>query len=504
LNVETGPSHKPIGLLVVHGIGRQTKGATASGIIEGLQAAYARRLRVTWNSPDHAVVEGLGPPVHVIEVFWADSFRDEDVRGTFDIDRIFELAWFPGLNWRCGLLTSEIVDRSRVRIWTAVLAVLSPFVWCALIGASLLASFLQGLRQAREERPNRRAWETLRARFSPRDDGGAEDAAQRTLVDDLMDTVVGDIFNYVDGLARSFPDETARTQRLLQSVEEIRRRFEDSARRAVEHGCGEIQIVAHSLGSVIAFSSTVSNREEIPSAGRTARLTRIYTIGSPLGKVRFFWPRLFEQTTGGLGITAEGRLIASGDDPRQTDSTRWDNFYNKLDLVSGRLQIIPGWPTPVNHAVPALGGVLTGHVAYHANPSFLAFLGQGLRGPPPQTRSPRWLRLVHAVLATLQTIAAPLLFVLLILVGLAFFLGLAWGVGWVFAKPFDLFGFEDVATGIRLYMVASIAFVIFGASSITGYVRAKAVHARFWASPSREQLAHQTTRSSSLKSGREE
>ena len=87
--------------------------------------------------------------------------------------------------------------------------------------------------------------------------------------------------------------------------------------------------------------------------------------------------------------------------------------------------------------------------------------GDGLKRPTEQAKSPRWVRLVHAVLATLQTIAAPLLFLLLVLIGLAAMLGIAWGTGWLIAKPFDLLGLHGVATGIRLWMVGSIAFAIF-------------------------------------------
>jgi hypothetical protein len=158
----------------------------------------------------------------------------------------------------------------------------------------------------------------------------------------------------------------------------------------------------------------------------------------------------------------------------------WHNFYNKLDLVSGQLRAFRGWPSPTNHALPALGGVLSSHVAYHANPSFLAYLGEGLGGRAPTTHSPWGSRFRHAIVATLQTIAAPVLFLLLALIGTAMLLGVAWGVGWVLAKPFDLLGLGGVAAGVRIYMVALIAFAIFINSAIIGHGEAKKAHARFW------------------------
>jgi hypothetical protein len=239
------------------------------------------------------------------------------------------------------------VARSRVRIWTAVLAVLSPFVWCALIGASLIAIAISGGgRSARHERGSQRGRESLWARFRRRQHDYA-DERPRTPVDDFMDRVVGDIFNYVDGLGRAFPDETPQTERLLRSVAEIRRLFEHCAQRAVDLDCSEIQIVGHSLGSVIAFSSMTPNEGNTIDNVCTARLTRIYTIGSPLAKVRFFWPRLFEQSARGPMITVGERRIASGDDSGQVEAMEWHNFYNKLDLVSGKLPpVFPGWPEP--------------------------------------------------------------------------------------------------------------------------------------------------------------
>jgi hypothetical protein len=56
VDVEEAAGSAPIGLLVVHGIGRQTRGATATGIIKGLQATYGGGLKVCRISPNHFLV----------------------------------------------------------------------------------------------------------------------------------------------------------------------------------------------------------------------------------------------------------------------------------------------------------------------------------------------------------------------------------------------------------------------------------------------------------------
>jgi hypothetical protein len=481
---EPSPSRGPIGLLVVHGIGRQKKGATLRGLVKGLESAYPEALKVTWRADDYACVERFGPPVHAIEVYWADVFRPEDVRGTFDIDRIYQLAWFPRLNWKSGLITAELVRKRRVLAWTAALATLSPFAWCALTGASLFG----GMDREELERDNKQPGESLKQWFGRRLRERSQGERPQTKVDELMDQVVGDVFNFVDGMRRAFPEQTPQARSLCESVDEIRRRFEACARRAVEEGdCREIQLVAHSLGSVIMFASMSSARGRALGDGSPARLSRIYTIGSPLEKVRFFWPRLLDGSERGPAITADGRLVASCDGSRPEDAVSWHNFYNRLDLVSGRLKRFHGWPVPENHTAPALGGVLSSHVAYHANPAFLRFLGEGLGRPAPTTRSPWWQRLRHAVLATLQTLVAPIALLVVTLLGLAAILALAWGIGWVVSEPFALIGLHGVAFGIRMFFIGSIAFAVFIGSTMNGRRLAKEAHARYWARPADEQ-----------------
>jgi hypothetical protein len=101
-------------LLVVHGIGSQERGETLNGLLGGLRLVYGDRLAIQRAAEDHAILDGIGRPVHVFEVYWADLLRGDVVKKTFDFDRIFEVVWFPLLNYRSGCLSAEICPRRRV------------------------------------------------------------------------------------------------------------------------------------------------------------------------------------------------------------------------------------------------------------------------------------------------------------------------------------------------------------------------------------------------------
>ncbi len=447
----------PIGLLVVHGVGKQNRGATMRGVLKGLQHSYGDAIGIDWVENDrHALITGLGRPVHVIEVYWADLLRGETVEGTFDFARVFEVTWFPSLNARAGLLDPQIVSTGRVRRWTWTLAVLSPVLSCAVYGASLIAMFtaLPGRRKragAASEVPADR---------------------ERTWFDNAMDDIAGDVFNYVDGNQGSFPARTARTERIGENVGEIRGRFDDAHGRAVNAGCSEVQVVAHSLGTVIAFNAI----SFAAATGSETRLTRVYTIGSPLEKFRFFWTPL-------LNTPADDPHSASMDDHARSapPAFAWDNFYSPLDLVSGKLNGFPGWPKPDNHVVPQLGGLASSHVAYDANPAFVSALGRGLGGPSPKIRTSRLKRFRRGVLAVLQNLLLPLGIVLLAAFGLAALLAGGRILGWTMGIPVRSLGHEGVARGIELVVVA----LVFLGGTVFAVMRGRrdaiAAHRKHWA-----------------------
>jgi hypothetical protein len=474
-----------VALLVVHGIGSQKHGKTLDGLLDGLRPVFSDCLAITRAAEDHAILDGIGRPVHVFEVYWADLLGGEIVKKTFDFDRIFEVVWFPLLNHRSGCLSSEICPRRRVLLWTFILAPLSCLLYAAFVGANLLAAIPTGLRRAASRHSAKRAkagglsetWKTIRDSHKDPDYG-------RTILDDLMDQVVGDVLNYVQGVARAFPEESEVNRHLTRNVDEIHVRFLRAAERAAEQGCREIQVLAHSLGTVVAFLGMCPKARPAHSTIAPTRLSRFYTIGSPLEKIRFFWTRLVEHSRNGPAIAIGDRLLAVEGTPEGNGKSamKWENFFSRLDVVSGRLQGFPGWPTPANSPARGLGGLITAHVSYNRNPDFLAVLAEGLTGK--QWRSPSlslFCRLRHGLMSTLQDLILPAVFFALALMGLAIMGGMSWLAGWVVSQPLEWLGLGRWAQGVRIYVVASNLLVMTVVAAMLGRGRAKELYARFWA-----------------------
>src|SRR5262249_31267837 len=143
----------------------------------------------------------------------------------------------------------------------------------------------------------------------------------RTRFDQFLDEYFGDIFNYVDAAGDAEPVVPLAAQHIYDV-------FHAALLRAVSEQCSEIQILAHSLGSVITYHALTTYREDTEALvclgeprGTRPSLTRVFTIGSPLEKFRFFWPK----------------LIAGRPAPRAA-RFEWHNFTSPGDLVAGPLR----------------------------------------------------------------------------------------------------------------------------------------------------------------------
>lgn len=329
----------PVGLLVVHGIGSQRRGRSLAGVVDGLRSGYGDAMTVIGRDEAHVRIEGLGPrPVEAFEVYWAELLEGDVVRGTFDFDRVLEVVWFPWLNHRGGLLPPEVASRRRVTWWTAILAPLGAVLFATYSGARTLAGFLGSPDDAPPgPRPSlRQIWAT-RGDHRPAQ-------SSRTRLDALLDRVAADVFTYANGIGQAFPDGTDREGALAARVVQIRGRFEDAAARAVAAGCDEIQVVAHSLGTVVAFTTMCAPGARAGAAPAPARLTHLHTIGSPLEKFRFFWTRLVAGSDEGPVVAVGGRLLADGAPGPGVEPMRWDNFFSRLDLVSAASAPSPAGP----------------------------------------------------------------------------------------------------------------------------------------------------------------
>jgi len=474
---------EPVALLVVHGIGNQKPGETLTGLIEGIRFAYKDQLIVDQRSEDHAILNNIGRQVHVIEVYWADLLHGETVKGTFDFERIFETIWFPLLNHKSGRLSPEVCPRSRVLRWTWVLAPLSSLLYAGFWGAKFLAIFPTMFSKKFREKKARQAESASSEGFLKRVQLLRNDPEKgRTLVDDLMDQYAGDVFNYVHGLADAFPAKTEQTQKIVANVREIHERFIRAAAHALDQGCKEIQVLAHSLGTVVAFNAMCQETRMDHTAVASARLSRFYTIGSPLEKFRFFWTPLIESSPSGPVIATKDSLIAGGRTADDREAMQWINYFNRLDLVSGRLQGFEHWPIPENLPAHGLGGLITAHVAYNRNPAFLAQLTEGLTGKPAEIHLSLGRRLGRSIMATFENLVLPAIFVVLAVIGMAFMAGIGLLSGWIWALPLTLFGLDSWARGLQIYFVASILFAMLIGGLFIGRSQAKTLYANFLAS----------------------
>lgn len=470
----------PVGLLLVHGIGQQQPGDTLDGLLGALREAYGQALQVERVDTLHARVHGVGRPVHLHEVHWADLLHGPDVRGSFDMARVFRAVWMPRLNAGADAWHGHrhAPGPARVRLWTWLLAPASVVLSASLYGVGFLAAAVQA-----------------RSRRAP------GDTHTRTLVDDLMDEFTADVFNYVDGTAGAFAAPSPQTDRIRQQVRCIGDRLAAAAARARAGGCTELQVLAHSLGSVIAFrelsrgapgatpgsdpAPPCAAGAAVPGAAQAvpvptpepapARLTHFWTIGSPLEKFRFFWPALVPGAPAGPALWMHGHCLARPD----TSGLAWHNYSSLVDLVSGQLQPFHGWPAPHNHRPRGLGGLISSHVAYLSHPDFVAELGAQITGTRPVLHV-GWARRWRARLRSVaENLALPLLLLASAALGLAVVLSLASGLGWLMGRPLLWLGWPGGARGMQ---TAWEVLILIGLVAPLAVARreAAALHARYW------------------------
>jgi hypothetical protein len=358
-------------VLVVHGIGAQQRGESARKLIAGLaRVEPALDLR----EPGGTITVG-GQTVRVYEVYWADLLKGDMTRGAFQMAEMQSLSWFPWLNVWCRNYRRGSYSPLKLAWWCVMLPVFNFFAMFAYYGAGLIAQIVRGP-QPRPEKTNAGLWQQAK---------DAAESARPTAIDTILDEYVGDVFSYVNSAGNAFyrekgeppihPDVRHVYPRIVQQ-------FYEQLLAAQADGCAEIQIVAHSLGTVVAYHALSGLRFEAGSrtdtdAIRSAvhKVRRLYTIGSPLEKIRFFWPTLIPGDAG-LGDIA----------------LQWENFVSWFDPVAGAITRFGGWGEVFNHRLLG-GGFLRGHVVYEHSPVFLGVLTRGLCGralPLHRTRGERW------------------------------------------------------------------------------------------------------------------
>lgn len=295
-----------IALLIVHGIGEQRRGETTEKLIVGLRAAYGGAIQVTHDvDGDPVSVTANGRTVRLYEVHWAEILSAEKSRGTFTWHVPNSVVWQPMWSWRLGLLPSS--EYATALVWWRVLTLvpLAPAGYLAYFGARFFAKVFDTERRDAFEKHV----EEQKLSFAERSRAYADFAAHApTRVDEVLDSVVADVPNYIRSIVAG-----------EGPAFEILQRFHRQMERAREDGCDVVHVLAHSLGTVVAFHALTS--VGLPAGRRAPAPLRLFTIGSPLEKIRFFWP-----------------WTVSSAQPSVHPDFEWVNFYHRADPVSGSLK----------------------------------------------------------------------------------------------------------------------------------------------------------------------
>lgn len=393
-----------VAVLVVHGMGRHQPGNTRQKLLAGLsRLAGTEASRKSSADYDSLTIEET--PVRLYEVYWADLHLGGSTRGACDIEEVQAIAWFPFFNVIRRRYPKGAYSWAKLAWWCAILPFVNVVVGLGYDGISWVMRWgnakYKGISRARSSGQHASVLRTVTKFFPTRSD-------DYTRVDAELDESLGDVLTYVNSAGQSFYREPGDVPAArLSAYQEIVKRFHDQLVRASsQEGCSEIQVVAHSLGTVITYHALAGFRPDrlpLSDAGSIqhalTKITRLYTIGSPLEKIRFFWPAL-----------------AGVESPWLRQSIRWDNFVSWFDLVAGPLRRFGEWGTPRNHRLLG-GGFFRGHVVYEHSHVFLESLAHGLSGQEVRLRPTLKERCVDTLMLIGEFLFAPGLVVLTLAFG---------------------------------------------------------------------------------------
>jgi hypothetical protein len=447
-----------LAVLVVHGIGRQERGVTVRKLAEGV-ARFAD-VPVPAATGDHFTTTIAGRELRLYEVHWADVLSGPVTKGTCSMQELQSLAWFPWFNARRATYAAGSYSRLRLAWWWVVLPLANFLVLFAYHGADLLAQLAAGV--FRKDTP-------------PRTNAGGKPV---TVVDDVLDEYAGDVVNYVNSAGQAFyrePDEVPPPPEVIVAQAEILKRFDDTLlRAAAADGCESIQVVAHSLGTVIAYHALSGFRARSNvEAGLQARLnaarrqvTHLYTLGCPLEKFRFFWPAITRPSA-----------------TTHMPPLRWANFVSYLDPIAGRLRHFDTLGAVSNHRLLG-GGFISGHVVYERSPVFLSALGEGLCGTPVAIARNPGERLRDTLILVGETLLAPVGLAAVLTIGAMLFVAVAALIPW----GLSLIARQFVAEETWAPIVDTASLVLLGmmvlAFLVAPAVRASRAHRQYWGAPS--------------------
>jgi hypothetical protein len=416
-----------IGLLIVHGIGEQRRGQTTDKLLVGLKAAYGDALHVEHDADGYpAVVTANGQSVRLYEVYWADVLSAEKSRGSFTWRIPNTLVWHPAWCRHLGMLPSPEYSSALVRWRVCTLVPLVPAGYLLYVGARFVAQIL--------DQPRREAFEKkLRAQnlsLAERSKATASFTTDTpTLIDELLDSVIADIPNYMASIVAG-----------EGPAFEILEHFHTQMARAQKDGCDDVHVLAHSLGTVVAFHAL--SGVGLPAGSPAPAPRRFFTIGSPLEKIRFFWP-----------------WTVRAAQPSTHPDFQWINFHHRADRVSGDLKRFAAFCTLQDIRLKGGGGLLRSHVVYERSPEFLGVLTGEIFGAPAAPRVRSLARLKDIVLSWGENLLGPLLAISAIVFGLMFVVAVVLIPAYLIAWPFRWLGAETL--GLRVQNGMAL-FTLFG------------------------------------------
>ncbi|SDI31022.1 hypothetical protein SAMN05192558_10777 [Actinokineospora alba] len=410
-----------VSVVLVHGIGAQAIGDTLSKFLRGLETTLVDRPNLIRVDEATARVTVADKTVTVHEAWWADILGGDTVRGTFRPLDIHVLAWFPWLNLKFAAYANRPVVRAI--LWTLVLAPAAVLMQLTARVWLPVASFFMRMRRG--------------------------DSTERFTMGPLFDEVLADVGNYLASAGRA----TRPGSSVADAAARIQQRVIDAVRAANPDGTRRVVVVAHSLGTVIAYHALAGTLAAKPGAavpllaGEDAeRVSHLITIGSPLAKIRWIWPML---------VSPHASLAT------RIPNLSWTNLRDRLDLVAGKLRHQTTWG-PV-HDIPLFGRawLATAHTAYERDPDFTEVLLSALGVERRPTHELSVATRVRLLAVSLGSIAAALF---LVVFALAVSLAASAAVLFVLAGSFALataldvagFGADAIDTGFRLGFVLAL------------------------------------------------
>ena len=286
--------------------------------------------------------------------------------------------------------------------------------------------------------------------------------AEPTLVDRLLDEYAADVFNYINSAGDTFSPERKVPEELHHVYREIMGRFYDQLIRMRNDGCQSIHIVAHSLGTVVMYHALrglkldeATRADRLAMSEAMASIEHLYTIGSPLEKIRFFWP----------GLRPEANLAGE----RQIT---WDNFVSYFDPVAGMLRRFNEWGPVNNHRLLG-GGFLSGHVVYERSDVFLGRLTEGLFGQAMAPRRTGRETLKDMAMLLGETLLAPSVLSVLLASGTALWIMTVALLPFLVSLPFRLFVGPEIWGPILDY-----GALLFGGMMLFTFLVVPMIHAK--------------------------